>query len=129
MIDVRALCDKLAKFHWSPKHPSTYVLSNGRGLGRIAQQSYGAFNVVYLGYKLETVQDHGRAIEIFTQQVQECSEIVVHGQELGDWLTQLSPKQFETWYVANKSSVGGLSRYNIERAFSSQNLGYNPSKA
>ena len=116
MIDVRALCEKLAKFHWSPKHPSTYVLTNGRGLGRISHQSYGAFNLIWSGYKLDTPKDHGRAIEIFTQQVSECTEIIVHGQELGDWLTQLNAKQFASWYPDRKDQIGGLSRYNIERA-------------
>jgi hypothetical protein len=116
MIDVKELCAKLAKYHWSPKHPRTYVLQNGRGLGRIAHQSYGAFNLTYAGYKLETAQDHSRAIDIFTQQVQECTEIIVHNQELGDWLTQLNAKEFAGWYKVNKDSIGGLSRYNIERA-------------
>jgi len=35
MIDVKQLCKRLARYHWSPQHPSTYLIHGNNGIGAV----------------------------------------------------------------------------------------------
>lgn len=97
MLDLSRWLQRVGQFYWSPEHPSTYVLYNGRGLGRLAGQDFGAFNLVWAAMPLQSEQDHAEAIEAFAMQSTRNSQEVA-GAELGDWLTLLSPLEFKSWY-------------------------------
>ena len=115
MLDVKELCTKLAKYHWSPKLPTSYVVPGGAGLGTIAPNCYGTFNLVWANQRLLTQEDHRQAIMLFIEQ-RLRSEQMIRGAPLADWLTLLTAKEFSYWYAANGSKVHAASRVVIERA-------------
>ena len=115
MLDPKELCNRLAKYYWSPKHPKTYVTEQGRGLGVLADRCYGSFNLVWATHKLDTPQDHITAITSFTNQQLQSSQ-VVKGAEMSTWLTLLTPHELSYWYKDNAIYVNKLTRMNIEKA-------------
>lgn len=115
MHRVKTLCSKLSKYYWSTLHPSEYTLPSGRGLGMVAHTSYGAFNLIWAGYPLVTIEDHARAIEAFMHQSLLNTQ-VIHGAELDTWLTLLSKDEFGCWYESTKHLIRPNDRLNIERA-------------
>jgi hypothetical protein len=115
MLDVKELCERLSKFHWSPRHPSTYLTDQGKGLGNLAEHCYGSFNLIWATHPLETRQDHLNAISAFTTQRIHSTQIVKR-VPLSDWLTLLNPQEFSHWYASNRNYVNSHSRTNIEKA-------------
>lgn len=115
MLDVKELCERLAKFHWSPRLPTTYVTGMGTGLGVAAPTCYGTFNLVWASHELDTVADHWAALQTFGFQVPYSTQVVA-GAQLSDWLTLLNPQEFSFWYEDNKRKVSSHSRKNIEKA-------------
>ena len=115
MLDPKQLCQRLAKYYWSPRHPSTYVTEHGRGLGVLANRCYGSFNLIWASHKLDTTQDHIVAITSFTEQQLQAHQMV-KGAELGTWLTLLTPHELSFWYKDNAVYINRLTRTNIEKA-------------
>jgi hypothetical protein len=115
MTEVKQLVARLSRYYWSPNHPTTYTTPEGRGLGRLAPECYGTFNLVWATHKLDTVQDHLKAISAFTEQKALASE-VVKGAEIGSWLTLLQPHEMAFWLQENRGQVSRKTRTNIERA-------------
>lgn len=69
---LRSLLLKLAKFHWSPNHPSTYTISHSEhgkpvGLGLIAMKNPASFNLVYaeMNGELDTALKQMQAVTLF----------------------------------------------------------------
>lgn len=68
MYDVKAMCERLAKFYWSPERPETYVIEHqGKpaGLGKVACRDYAAFNLVWLTHadRLDSYQGQWDAVQ------------------------------------------------------------------
>lgn len=121
MLDVKELCERLSRFHWSPNHPRSYTL-NGKGLGNLAPHCYGSFNLIWASYPLNTVEEHVKAISAFTVQRVHSTQ-VVKGVQLADWLTLMTPSEFSYWYADNGNSLHKQSRINIEKAlYAVQNI-------
>ena len=114
MLDIKEMCERLSKFYWSPKHPSHYTVSQG-GLGAVAVNCYGSFNLIWATHPLETKQDHIKAIEAFSTQRVHSTQ-VIKNVPLSDWLTLMNPKEFGHWYARNANYVNIHSRNNIEKA-------------
>ena len=115
MLDVKELCARLSKFHWSPKPPHTYVTAQGHGLGSLAHNCYGSFNLIWATHSLETREDHLKAISAFSTQRLHSTQIVKK-VPLSDWLTLMNPQEFGHWYARNGNCVNIQSRMNIEKA-------------
>lgn len=118
LFKVRRLLNQLSNYYWTPTRPEYYVirLASGQtvGLGKIASEDYGLFNLVWASSPLTTVEQHMAAIELFRQLKSQVP--VVAGQSLSDWLTQLSPAQFEQWYLRNEAELPMVFRLHIIRA-------------
>jgi hypothetical protein len=115
MLDPKELCKKLAKYYWSPVHPSQYVTPEGRGLGVLAHGCYGSFNLIWATHQLKTRQDHIDAISAFSVQKAHMTQFV-KGAEMSTWLTLLTPHELSFWYKDNGVYVNKLTRINIEKA-------------
>lgn len=115
MLDVKELCDRLSRYHWSPQPPSTYTLGQGRGLGAIAHNCYGTFNLIWATHELDTTEQHLTAIKAFSVQ-RTHSEQVVKGAAISDWMTLLNPAELAVWYRSNGVYVNIHTRQNIEKA-------------
>lgn len=118
-LQIRELVTKLAKFHWSPKHPSEYVLphpESGKpvGVGIIAMQCPGAFNLMYVAVNgaLSTYEDHQAAITMLVK-CDKLAKIDVLKQPLSSWLTLFTEEEFKGWIQNVKCN--GSTAADIER--------------
>lgn len=115
---LRKLLLKLGNYYWTPTRPEYYVMriAGGQtiGLGTVAAEDYGLFNLVWASCPLSTVEEHNTAIGLFKLMQQNMPTVA--GQSLSDWLTQLSPEEFHGWYAANADEIPPLFRYYITRA-------------
>lgn len=114
MLDIKQMCERLSKFHWSPDLPKTYTI-DGNGLGNLAHNCYGSFNLIWAAYPLVTVEDHMTAIGAFTTQRLHSTQIVKN-VPLSDWLTLMNPVEFSYWYRDHCNYLHKQSRINIEKA-------------
>jgi hypothetical protein len=99
---VQSLVLRLAKFHWSPQHPSTYTIAHHEhggqvGLGVIAMRDPASFNLVYaeMNGELDTALKHQRAVTLFAGYesiLQDCEQ----GQ-LKDNITVMTEEEFREW--------------------------------
>ena len=105
---VKELCEKLANYHWSPMHPSNYVIPAGfrkvKGIGLIAKQDYGAFNLAWAASanKWKTEEDQGVLIQLFSM-YQKHTHYLINNVPVGDWLCLLKPKGF-SFLIENEAS-------------------------
>jgi hypothetical protein len=111
-LQIRELVRKLAKFHWSPKHPSAYVLphpESGKpvGVGIIAMQCPGAFNLMYVAVngELSTIEDHRKAIDVLVT-CGRLSRVEVEKHPLSSWLTLFTEEEFKNWMQTNVNCNG-----------------------
>ena len=108
IVAVKSMCDRLANYHWSPEHPSTYVLPAGdgkyRGIGIIAEKNYGAFNLAWASCegKWQTVAEQTKLITEFTR-FQHMTHYKVNDVPLSDWLCFLRPKPFGIFILDRKA--------------------------
>lgn len=100
MQKVKAMLHRLSNFYWSPNHPSTYVVTRGPtkglyGIGLIASQSYGAFNLTWATSKADwaTVAGQAQICDEF-QRHKPITERKIRGVYLLDYLTLYKPKAF-----------------------------------
>lgn len=104
------MCDRLADYHWSPNHPSTYVLpaegGGTKGIGLIAHRDYGAFNLAWADVegKCSTVEEQTVIITKFSI-YQKHTGHLINEVPLGDWLCFLKPNGF---YKLVEHDVKGL---------------------
>lgn len=111
MQTVRNLLNRLTKFYWSENPPETYVIKNPTsgehcGIGLIASQNYGAFNLTWVSSKGE---DNWRT---FAGQTTLCVDFTrnkpitqhkVNGVCLVDYLCLYSQKEFTNWMRIEKN--------------------------
>ena len=104
---VRKLLSTLGNFYWTPTRPEYYVfrLASGQtlGLGKFAAEDYGLFNLIWAACPLTTAAEHEYAIGLFRELRPQMP--VVAGQSLSDWLTQLSPVEFERWFTKHAEEI------------------------
>lgn len=114
MHRTKALLNQLTKFYWSPHHPSTYVIENA-GVGNIAHHDYGAFNLIWAGYPLETIDQQKEAVAAFAVQ-STMNDQLIGDTPLGDLLTLISMQQLPILYMNHAEVLTPVSRQNIARA-------------
>lgn len=101
-MDVRQqianMVTKLSNFHWSPNHPSTYtVMIDGspRGIGKIAEKNYGAFNLAWGACKGKwETRDEQHALVTCFSRYQALTVHTLNKEPVGDWACLLGPKGF-----------------------------------
>jgi hypothetical protein len=99
IMDFKKLFEKLSNYYWSPEHPSSYVLQleNGaeRGIGLLAHQNYGAFNLSWGSNqgRCETDDDQTKLITGFSK-YRVYAEMPMGKQKVGDWTCMLKPEAF-----------------------------------
>lgn len=115
MYNIGVMLKRLAKYYWSPEHPRTYLLEGGNGIGNLASQSYGAFNLLWAQHDLRTTAGQLQAMAEFPDLAIACRDRV-QGVEVCDVLTLLPPSEVAIWYAARKNQCSKIVQRNIERA-------------
>jgi hypothetical protein len=93
---VSKLVSNLARFYWSPNHPSNYVIKHDgqtRGVGVIAHKDYGAFNLAW-GECRGRWKTHADQVNLVTSfsKYQAYTPLPVNNEPLGDWLVLLKAR-------------------------------------
>jgi hypothetical protein len=96
---VGNLIAKLTSYHWSPQHPTTYTIDiegSLRGVGKIADRNYGAFNLAWgtCQGKWQT-KDEQHELVINFAKFQVLTLLPVNGEPVGDWACLLGPRGFK----------------------------------
>ena len=101
---IENLLTKLTKWYWSPQYPTTYVLPNGAGLGKIAMQSPGAFNLTWqrCGANLS---DHVSAVNYFSLARTRLDSVLIDKQPLGSYATLMHPAEFRNFYMKHRQNM------------------------
>lgn len=108
---IRQMLRQLADFHWSPDHPSSYVIKHpdtGKdvGIGIIAMVAPGAFNLTYaaMNGQLGTMADHEKAVGLFIgfDKIAKLSEI--DDTTLESFLTLLTQAEFKEWIQDDRNA-------------------------
>lgn len=105
---IARMVDKLTHYHWSPEHPSTYIINidnQERGIGVIAHKNYGAFNLAWGACKgkWETREEQHTLVVSFSK-YQALTSTLINGEPVGDWACLLKPKGFSS-LIANIGSL------------------------
>ena len=113
---VRKLYDKLERFYWSERHPTSYVIPHPEtganvGIGLIAMRCPGAFNLAYanVGGKLETLEAHQTAIRSMVT-CDRLSQFSIKSQPMSAWLTLLTENEFRLWVKDVKYDTVGSAK-------------------
>lgn len=119
-MTFKDLCDRLRKFYWSEHHPSRYVICHPTnenrmaGIGTIAHESYGAFNIAFAlcAGDLHSIAGQRKIVDTFTQ-VRINSDLtqIVDGAELSDTLLVLDQEAFGVWYMDNRQFISANTRH------------------
>lgn len=110
MDKLNQLITRLSKFHWSPLHPSKYVIKEegkrSYGLGLIAHRSYGAFNLTwrFCEGKLTTLENHQTGMNYYIA-IYPLMTFKHKGANMDTWLTLLQEKEFEVWWKSQKTDL------------------------
>lgn len=110
---VAELIARLSKYYWSHDHPRSYVLfidGKYRGIGAVAHQNYGAFNLAWLSVlgDLSTVDKHHAALKTFElAKSLETSEI--SGVSVCSYATLLRPPEFFKLFSAQNTLASNFS--------------------
>lgn len=106
-LKLRRLLMKLGNYYWTPTHPSYYAvkLQGGQtiGLGTLAAENYGLFNLIWASCPLMDLDQHRNAMSLFNSLKSDMP--VVAGQSLSDWLTQLTPTEYKGWFEKHKAEL------------------------
>lgn len=93
---VAKLLYRVENFHWSPLHPSKYVIpaDNGvvKGVGLVAHKDYAAFNLAW-GICSGQWQSDFAQTQLVTAFVafQQYTAFKIAGEPFGDYLTVIQP--------------------------------------
>ena len=95
---VTELVKRLSQYHWSPKQPMGYVLhidGKYRGIGAVANQNYGAFNLAWLSVlgDLSTVDKHHAALKTF-ELAKKLESSEISGIDVCSYATLMSMPEF-----------------------------------
>lgn len=95
---VSRLIKTLTRFHWSPNHPSTYTIDidgTPRGIGRIADKNYGAFNLAWGACegKWSTKAEQSALVTSFAK-YSSMAMHTINREPIEDWACLLGPKGF-----------------------------------
>jgi hypothetical protein len=120
MNDVIALTEQLSHYYWSDKFPNMYVIEPGVGLGHVAHQDFGAFNVAWASYDIDKPQSRSelverqiRALMVFNAQ-RKYNKQLIHNTPLGFWLTRLNRVEFMAWARDNHHLVNPKALRNMD---------------
>lgn len=111
MQRVQRILARLGKFYWSPEVPEHYVIpqlghvatKTPCGIGTIAHQSYGAFNLTWVSTDADWQTMAGQTILCTAfAQIKPLTLHKVNGVCLGDYLTLYQPKGFVRWLTDEK---------------------------
>ena len=108
-MEAKHWLDKLGKFHWSPKIPTSYVFHNKAGdavgIGTLAAKDYGAFNIVWANNRvIDNPQIHLKCIQEWCL-ITRHTNVELHGATLGTWLTLLTMEEFMGWLSRNSQKL------------------------
>lgn len=102
------ILNRLKKFYWSPEPPETYVIKhpdtgNFCGIGTIAHQNYGAFNLTWVSTDADWHTMTGQT-QLCTEfaQIKPLTQHKVNGVCLIDYLCLYQPKGFVHWLNTEK---------------------------
>ncbi len=125
-MTFKDLCNRLRKFYWSDKHPSSYVICHPAienrvaGIGSIAHECYAAFNLAYAltGKNLHTLQGQRAMVDKFTQLQTDCRLTqIVDGAELSDTILVLDQEAFGVWYTDNRQHITEACRDVLDKIY------------
>lgn len=105
---------------WSERPPHTYtVLRGGKqvGVGRVAWQDYGAWNLVHDKFDWSAWVGHEQGVIAWSVAKQALSHSHA-GAPLGDTLVALGPQHWPVWWRANRGAVPATARQSIDAMLS-----------
>jgi len=108
MKTVKMLLNKLGKFYWSDEVPETYTILNPTtgekcGIGLIASQNYGAFNLTWAAFKGDWHTFAGQTtLCVEFSKNKPITQHKVGGVMLVDYLCLYSQSEFVNWMRVEK---------------------------
>ena len=114
-MNIKNLYNKLSKYYWSPDHPSHYVIDfpdgTQKGLGLIANQNYGAFNLAWGAAqgRWQTKDDQIELVTAFSR-YRLVTQHIMGQQTVGDWACMLQPADFIQQLYATPVAVPSITR-------------------
>lgn len=104
---IANMVKKLTEYHWSPMHPSKYVINDDgklKGIGVIASRDYGAFNLAWGSCKgsWKTKEDQHNLVVTFSH-FQAFTSSTINGEPIKDWACLLQPGGFYRLVQANNT--------------------------
>lgn len=113
------LCEKLAKWHWSPEFPTSYVTPQGAGLGKVAFDNPAAFNLAWLRHskQLTTIDDHKAAVNYFVTVGRILDTPLINKHPIDIFVTTLSAPAFKIVYDRNRATLPANVSSIIDLAF------------
>jgi hypothetical protein len=106
---VRHMCRWLSRFWWTPVPPHECVFQlDGKtaGVGLLAKQDYGAFNLAYamIGFDLDSEMQHRAFLGVWGY-ARNLSGVGVDGFTVGDMATLLPPPAFRAWHMKSAEKI------------------------
>lgn len=114
-MNIKALFERLSNWHWSPCHPSAYIIYNEdgsqAGVGRIAYQNYGAFNLAW-GNALLPLNTHTGQLQLLSDfsKYRHFTAYKMGEQTVGDWLCMLQPEAFISQLEKTPVPIASITR-------------------
>ncbi len=121
MTDVNQLVQRLAKWYWSPQYPTTYTLSNGAGLGRIALSDPAAFNLTWQKYQ-GNFGSHAEAVAFFALAGSRLNGTTINREPLSGYITLYSTQEFGKFYNSVRTQLPRPVTHLVDQAFNAQVL-------
>jgi len=108
--NMQQMLQKLTKWYWSDKFPTSYVDGRGAGLGRVALDAPGAFNVTWAKYRENLLGQE--PVMYFAMVSIQLSRVQLKGEPLETYASIYSYEKFRSIYLRHArilpSTVTGL---------------------
>lgn len=93
----KELLQGLTKWYWSANFPTSYVDERGAGIGRVALDSPGAFNVTWAKYRENLITPD--AVQYFAIMSINLSRVQINGNSLDTYASLYSYPKFREFYL------------------------------
>jgi hypothetical protein len=115
-MDSGTFISKLPKIYWSKNSPKTYTIFRDglmRGVGLVAEQDYGAWNLVYDKYDWNLWTGHEYGVLAWSATSQ-ALKYEYGGATLSDTVVALGSEKWPIWWKANRKEVPPQFRQRID---------------
>lgn len=100
---MQQMVQGLTKWYWSDKFPTSYVDSKKAGIGRVALDAPGAFNITWAKYRENLIGQE--QVHYFAVMSIQLGRVQVKGETLETYASLYTYKQFRDLYLANYKTM------------------------